>query len=458
MSKLEVNLDLIRKYNVPGPRYTSYPPATRFSDRLAWPELARALVENNRSGERDLSLYFHIPFCESLCWYCGCNTVITTRHEQAAQYLDYIERELDQMGAILHPERRVVQIHLGGGTPTFLSPAEIRRLGGMIRSRFRIAPEVEAGVEIDPRRLTQDHIVALRDAGFNRASLGVQDFDPRVQVAVRRIQSREQTQRACGWLRANGFESINMDLIYGLPLQSLSSFSRTLAAVLEMEPDRIAAFSYAHVPWIKPAQKRLERDLPSVEEKLQLLKLAVEVLTENGRFVYIGMDHFAKPGDELAVARRQGTLHRNFQGYSTHRDTDIYSFGMSSISQIETLYWQNHKDLPAYYEALDQGKTPLARGYILSEEDHLRRSTIMRLMCDGSLDFTAMSQQLGIDFSTHFAPELASLESFGADGLVRQTGSGLEVTDTGRLLIRNIAMAFDASLPKTAERRFSRTI
>ena len=458
MSKLEVNLDLVRKYNVPGPRYTSYPPATQFTDGLTWPQLAGALLENNRGAERPLSLYFHIPFCESLCWYCGCNTVITTRHAQAAAYLDYLEKEMEAMRAILHPGRKVVQIHLGGGTPTFLSPDEIRRLGEMIRSRFPIAPEVEAGVEIDPRRLTHGHIAALREAGFNRASLGVQDFDPRVQLAVRRIQSREQTQQAMEWLREHGFESINMDVIYGLPLQSLASFERTLEAVLAFQPDRLAAFSYAHVPWIKPAQKRLEKDLPSVEEKLELLKLVVETMTDQGRFVYIGMDHFARPGDELAIAQRQGTLHRNFQGYSTRGGTDIYSFGMSSISQIDSLYWQNQKELPRYYEALDEGRSPLARGYLLSAEDQLRRATIMRLMCEGSLDYGAMSRQLGIDFSAHFERELASLEDFEADGLIRQTPLGVEVTDTGRLLIRNIAMRFDACLPKLAERRFSRTI
>ncbi len=457
MSKLSVNLDLVRKYNVPGPRYTSYPPATRFTGSLTWPTLAKALLENNRT-ERDLSLYFHIPFCESLCWYCGCNTVITRQRSNGATYLDAIEKELDRMSLILNPNRKVVQIHLGGGTPTFLTPDELRRLGGMIRSRFRIASDVEGGVEIDPRRLTVDHVAALREAGFNRASLGVQDFDPKVQLAVHRIQPRELTLQAVDWLRSNKFQSINIDLIYGLPYQTVASFSRTLQSVLELQPDRLAVFSYAHVPWIKPAQKRLEEALPSVEEKLEILKLVIETMTDANRYVYIGMDHFARPGDELAIAQKNKTLHRNFQGYSTRSGTDIYSFGMSSISQVEGVYWQNHKELPRYYQAVETGSVPLARGYVLSEEDRLRRATIMRLMCDGSLDFPALSQQLGINFSEHFSRELDSLGDLEADGLIRRTGLRLDVTETGRLLIRNIAMRFDATLSEGREQHFSRTI
>jgi len=457
VSRINVNLDLVRKYNIPGPRYTSYPPATRFSKELAWPTLAGELIRNNRT-QRPLSLYFHIPFCESLCWYCGCNTVITTRKSSGAIYLDALEKEMDLMLPALNPEREVVQIHLGGGTPTFLSPDELRRLGEMIRSRFRIAADMEGGVEIDPRRLSFDHIVALREAGFNRASLGVQDFDPKVQLAVHRIQPYELTLQAVEWLRANRFASVNVDLIYGLPHQNVASFSRTLEAVLELEPDRLAVFSYAHVPWIKPSQKLLEKALPSVEEKLLILKLVIETLTGEDRFAYIGMDHFARPDDELAIAQRNGTLHRNFQGYSTRRGTDIYSFGMSAISQIESLYWQNHKGLSDYYQALERRETPVARGYLLTREDQIRRATIMRLMCDGALDFSALSEALHIDFRAHFSAELQSLDDLEEDGLIRQTAWGLEATETGRLFIRNLAMRFDATLPRSTQQHFSRTI
>jgi oxygen-independent coproporphyrinogen-3 oxidase len=399
MSKLNVDLKLVQKYNVAGPRYTSYPPATKFIDTIAWPELAGKISGNNQS-ERDLSLYFHIPFCETLCWFCGCTTVITLNHKQGGIYIDYLEREVAQMATLLNPRRKVVQLHWGGGSPTFLSPCEIRRLGGIIHKHFTFSDDIEAGVEIDPRRLTREHIVALREIGFNRASLGVQDFEPKVQESVHRIQPREMNEQVLGWTRELGFDSVSFDLIYGLPHQTAESFNRTLDIVLEMQPDRLAVFSYAHVPWIKPVQKILEQKiLPSAVVKLQLLKNAIERLTENNRYVYIGMDHFAKPEDELAMAQKKKRLQRNFQGYSTRAGADIYAFGMSAISQIPDAYWQNAKELPDYYAALDAGKTPLARGYFMTDEDKIRRETIMRVMCDLSLDYAAMSQRLGINFA-----------------------------------------------------------
>src|SRR5436190_1381375 len=458
MSKLTVNLDLVQKYNVAGPRYTSYPPATKFTDALTWQELAERILENNR-GDRDLSLYFHIPFCETLCWFCGCTTVITLNHKQGQTYIDYLEKEVAQMGTLLNPRRKAVQLHWGGGSPTFLSPDEIRRLGEVIHRHFTFAEDLEAGVEIDPRRLTREHVVALREAGFNRASFGVQDFDPQVQEAVHRIQPRVMTEQSLTWARELGFSSVNFDLIYGLPHQTVESFNRTLDIVLALQPDRLAVFSYAHVPWVKPAQKILEQKiLPTPEVKLQLLKTVIERLTENNRYVYIGMDHFARPGDELAVAQRGKELQRNFQGYSTRGGADIYAFGMSSISQIPDVYWQNEKDLMKYYAALDAGKVPLARGYVVSEEDKLRRETIMRVMCDLSLDYTAMSQRLGVNFAAHFDREIETLAAFETDGLVRRSPAVLEVTDTGRLFIRNIAMCFDNTLAPAGERKHSRTI
>ena len=363
------------------------------------------------------------------------------------------------MAARLNPKRKVVQLHWGGGSPTFLQPDEIRRLGEIIRKHFQFSDDIEAGVEIDPRRLTRDHIVALREIGFNRASLGVQDFEPKVQEAIHRIQPRDMTQQVLDWARELGFGSVNFDLIYGLPHQTADSFNRTLDAVLEMQPDRLAVFSYAHVPWIKPAQKILEQKiLPTAEVKLQLLKNVIERLTENNRYSYIGMDHFAKPTDELVAAQRNKTLQRNFQGYSTRGNADIYAFGMSSISQIPDAYWQNEKELPQYFAALDAGKTPLARGYVLTDEDKIRRETIMRVMCDLSLDFAAMSKILGSHFAEHFAAELAALAPFEADGLVKRNSTGLEVTDAGRLFIRNIAMCFDNTLALPGERKHSRTI
>jgi oxygen-independent coproporphyrinogen III oxidase len=454
---MHLDLDLVRKYNVPGPRYTSYPPATRFTDQTTWRALADEMLANNRT-ERDLSLYFHIPFCQSLCWYCGCTTVITTQQGQSAAYVNYLRKELEQMSSVLNPKRKAVQLHWGGGTPTFMRPGEIRELGKAIRERFKFASNIEAGVEIDPRRITADHLKALREAGFNRASIGVQDFDPKVQVAVHRVQSREMTESVIEELRRLGFESINVDLIYGLPYQTVESFERTLDQVLEINPDRLAIFSYAHVPWLKPSQKILEKAMPSADTKLQILKLIVEKLTGPGHYVYIGMDHFARRNDELAIAQRNKTLHRNFQGYSTRGGADIYSFGMSSISQTQNAYWQNAKELPAYYAALDAGKSPIVRGYITTDDDKIRRETIMRIMCDLSINYGEMSRKLGIDFPEYFARELESLSDLVADGLIRRTTLGLEVTTEGRFFIRNIAMRFDAYLPKETERRFSKTI
>jgi oxygen-independent coproporphyrinogen-3 oxidase len=458
MSTLKVDLDLVQKYNVAGPRYTSYPPATKFTEALTWPDLAEKILENNKT-ERDLSLYFHIPFCETLCWFCGCTTVITLNHSQGQTYINYLEKEVAQMATLINPRRKAVQLHFGGGSPTFLSPDEIRRLGEIIHKYFKFSSDIEAGVEIDPRRLTRDHVVALREVGFNRASLGVQDFDPAVQEAVHRIQPREMTQQTIDWLREMGFGSINLDLIYGLPHQTVESFNHTLDIVLAMQPDRLAVFSYAHVPWVKPAQKILEQKiLPPPETKLQLLKTVIERLTEKDRYTYIGMDHFARAKDELVVAQRNKTLQRNFQGYSTRGNADIYAFGMSAISQIPDAYWQNEKDLLKYYAALDAGKVPLSRGYVVSDEDKIRRDTIMRVMCDLGLNYAAMSQRLGINFASHFEREIESLASFETDGLVRRSPTGLEVTDTGRLFIRNIAMCFDNTLAAAGERKHSRTI
>ncbi len=457
MSTLQVDLDLIQKYNVPGPRYTSYPPATQFSDKLSLAELQNKVNESGQS-ERDLSIYFHLPFCQTLCWFCGCTTVITTEQSVSAKYLDYLKKELALIKPLMNPKRRAIQLHFGGGTPTFFTPSELRQLGEMIHAQFTLADDAEAGVEIDPRRVSRDHIQALRDIGFNRASIGVQDHNPKVQQAIHRIQPFEQTKQVVDWIHETGFSSLNIDLIYGLPHQTAASFETTLEDALTLKPNRFAVFNYAHVPWMKPAQKILEaKILPTPEVKMQLLKLTIEKLTSEG-YVYIGMDHFAREDDELAIAQRQKTLQRNFQGYSTRGGTDIFAMGMSSVSQSNDLYWQNIKDLAEYYAALDAGKLPLARGYILTDDDKIRRETIMRLMCDLGLDYASMSRLLGLDFAKHFAPELESLDDMEADGLLVKTPGGVAVTDFGRLLVRNIAMRFDSYLPKQNERRFSKTI
>jgi len=458
MKTLNVDLDLVRKYNVAGPRYTSYPPATKFTDAVTWDQLSMKIEDNNRAP-RDLSVYFHIPFCETLCWFCGCTTVITLNHDKGRDYIDYLGREVARLAPMLNKGRKAVQLHFGGGSPTFLRPDEIRRLGDIIHKHFTFAPDIEASVEVDPRRLTREHMVALREIGFNRASMGVQDFNPVVQEAIHRIQPREMTQQAMDWMRELGYKSINLDLIYGLPHQTPASFNETLDTVLEMKPDRLAVFSYAHVPWIKPSQKILEQKvLPTPESKLEVLKLVIERLTADNQYVYIGMDHFAKPNDELTISQREKKLQRNFQGYSTRAGSDIYAFGMSAVSQTPDVYWQNEKELPKYQTAVDAGNVPLHKAYLVSDEDKIRRETIMRTMCDLSLDFAAMSAKLGINFEQHFAKELALLAPFAADGLVKQKPGGLEVTDAGRLFIRNIAMCFDNTLAPAGERRHSKTI
>ena len=456
MSTLQVDLDLVRKYNVPGPRYTSYPPATHFNGVPA-EQLLEEIQQNNQGG-RDLSLYLHLPFCQTLCWFCGCTTVISTQQSLSQVYLKYIQKELALVSKYVNPKRKVVQLHYGGGTPTFFLPSELKELGQSIRSHFSLSDDLEAGVEIDPRRVTREHVAALQESGFNRASIGIQDFDPAVQKAIHRIQPFAQTKLVVDWIRAAGFKSLNFDLIYGLPNQTADSFEKTLDAALALAPNRFSVFSYAHVPWVKPAQKILEeKNLPDAETKLRLLKLSIEKLTGSG-YVYIGMDHFAHASDELAIAQAQKSMQRNFQGYSTRAHCDIYGLGMSSISQTPNAYWQNQKELPLYYKALDESKLPLAKGYLLTGEDRLRRETIMRLMCDLGLDFRSMSRALGIDFARHFSGELESLTDLKEDGLLAMNSDGVQVTELGRLFIRNIAMRFDHYPALDNNRKFSKTI
>ena len=452
-----LDLDLIRKYSIPGPRYTSYPPATKFTADLAPLRLEEAIAEDNRAGG-PLSLYFHLPFCETLCWFCGCHTVITQRRSSATEYLDDLAREMTLTAARLDRRRPVTQIHLGGGTPTFFPPNELRRLGALISEIFSVAPDCEFSVEIDPRRLTSEHVIALQDIGANRASLGVQDTNPEVQLAIHRIQPQAQNEAAFTWLRAAGFKSINVDLIYGLPLQTPKSFAATIHDVLALAPDRLSVFSYAHVPWIKPSQKIFvdRAQLIRPEEKLAMFVVSHGLLTAAG-YIDIGLDHFAKPDDELAVALREGTLHRNFQGYSTQSGASLYAFGISAISSTPDSYRQNYKTLEEWRAALDAGRLPVERGLRLTVEDTRRRTIIMRLMCDRRLDFRALSARLGLDFQTVYAAELSSLADLEADGLLRRTATAVEVTRPGVPLLRVIAMRFDPTVSASALQH-SRTI
>ncbi len=453
MNSINVSLDLLRKYNQPGPRYTSYPPATHFQEQFQVPDF-----RFQDSALQALSLYFHLPFCNSQCLYCGCTNIVTGDQSKSAEYLGYLDHETALRTPFIADGSETVQIQLGGGTPTFLTPEEIEQLGQLIRNRFPIAADIEAGAEIDPRSLTPEKVDALRAAGFNRASLGVQDTNPAVQQTIARIQPMELIAETNRWLRDSGMESINFDLIYGLPHQTVESFSQTLDDALSLSPDRFAIYSYAHIPWIKACQKSFEDHLPGAEMKLQLLQLTIEKLTGAG-YVYIGMDHFAKPDDGMAQALANGTLQRNFQGYSTHKGVALHGFGMSAISHFGGHYLQNQKELAPYYAALDAGQLPLLRGYAMTDEDKIRYHAIMHIMCNLFIDYQKLSAELGVDFAEHFKADIASLDDLEADGLVRREKNGLHVTPLGRLFIRIIAMRFDAYL-QTEQRkgRYSQTV
>jgi len=457
---LDIDLNLIRKYNVQGPRYTSYPTAVRFkeadtNDKL---QLHYYLLDRN-SYPKKISLYFHIPFCFSLCWYCGCTKIISKDTDRGNVYLEYLEREINQTLPLIHPKSKVVQVHFGGGTPTFLRPDQLRRLGKMIHDRFKLSDTTEFSVEIDPRRCSREHIEALVDIGCNRASLGVQDTNAEVQQAIHRVQPFKQTKEVTGWLRKAGVNSINFDLIYGLPKQNLNTFHRTMEDVLMLTPDRLAVYSYAHIPSLMPAQKLLDtRDMPSTDEKLHMLKSSIEYLTDNG-YRFIGMDHFSREDEELSLAATNGTLQRNFQGYSTLAGADLYAFGMSGISNVGSWYWQNVKDIVRYYEHLDVGNSPIFKSYTLKRDDFIRQDVIMNIMCKMGIDFQEIADRWEINFSRYFSEELGRLEALERDGLVIRTNEHLQITENGRLFLRNIAMCFDFYLNTSkAAHNYSNTV
>jgi oxygen-independent coproporphyrinogen-3 oxidase len=462
MHSLVLNPELLRRYDVAGPRYTSYPTADRFVEAFGEADYLQAL-EQRRDGltakAYPLSLYVHIPFCESLCYYCACNKIITKHHERGGAYLRYLEREVDLTIAHLGQGQMVSQLHLGGGSPTFLSDAELAQLMSMLRRNFQFTPGGEYSVEIDPRTVTRERLAALADQGFNRLSFGVQDFEPVVQKAVHRIQPAEQVFDLVAASRELGFESVNVDLIYGLPMQTPETFERTLGQVVKLRPDRIALYAYAHLPErFKPQRRIHTQDLPPAASKLVMLSSAMRVLMEAG-YVYVGMDHFALPTDALAVAKRQGRLHRNFQGYSTQPDCDLIALGVSSIGRVGPTFSQNVKTLDEYYDLLNQGRLPVARGMALTRDDLLRRTVIMALMCQGSVLFESIDLSHLVDFKQYFAPELATLATMQEQGLLTMDDPGIHVTELGWFFVRGVAMVFDKYLQADKNRaRFSKII
>jgi len=461
---------LIRKYNVSAPRYTSYPTAPQFRP-VEDPRLLQRAVQAERQREpANYSIYFHLPFCRSLCWYCGCTKVITRQQGAADRYLDYLEKEIAMITAGLHEDSVVRQVHFGGGTPTFLDPGQLNRLGEMIQAAFTLDASTEFSVEIDPRECTPEHVRALREMGCNRASLGVQDTDGAVQEAIHRIQPFDMTREATEELRRQGIVRINYDLIYGLPRQNRDTFQKTIDQVLSLNPDRLAIYNYAHIPSMIPSQRLLkEEEFPSPEEKTEMFLLAMEKL--RGReYEFIGMDHFAQKEDTLSKALRNGTLQRNFQGYSTHAELEMIAFGMSAISQNEVRFYQNAKDLTRYYEMLDEGVLPVIHELVLSEEDRIRKRIIMQIMCSGRVryeDFIGGSgglsgsavEESSVAFEEKYALELEDLKSFEEDGLLEIGFDGFQVSSTGRLFTRNIATVFDEYFQKKMGKAlYSKTI
>ena len=457
-----VSPELLRRYDVAGPRYTSYPTADRFVEAFTADDYTQAL-QQRRSGAAamvlPLSLYVHIPFCESLCYYCACNKIITKHHDRAAEYLRYLSREVDLHTAQLGTGQTVTQLHLGGGTPTFLSDPELRELMAMLRRNFSLVPGGEYSIEVDPRTIDASRLDTLAELGFNRLSFGVQDFDPDVQKAVHRVQPAEQVFALVEAARQRGFDSINVDLIYGLPQQTPESFDRTLSQIVELRPDRIALYAYAHLPErFKPQRRIAVAELPGATAKVAMLSRSLAKFIGAG-YVYVGMDHFALPNDALAVAKRQGRLHRNFQGYSTQPDCDLIGLGVSSIGRIGATYSQNAKTLEEYYDYIDHGRFAVVRGLALSRDDLVRRGVIMALMCQGHVQYESINLAYLIDFRSYFAAEMDNLQVLAEQGLVTLDDMGIQVTANGWFFVRAVAMVFDRYLQADRTRaRFSKII
>jgi oxygen-independent coproporphyrinogen-3 oxidase len=459
MSEVVFDKDLIKRYDKAGPRYTSYPTAVQFSERFSETDYLSQAKASNK-GNPPLSLYFHIPFCDTVCYYCGCNKVVTKNRSRAEPYLQRLHKEIELQSKLFSENRMVEQLHWGGGTPTFISHDEMRALMKQTRTYFNLRDDDngEYSIEVDPREAHGDTIVVLREIGFNRISLGVQDFEPTVQKAVNRIQSEEETRYVIDKAREEGFKSTSIDLIYGLPFQSEESFDRTLDKIIDIDPDRLSIFNYAHLPELFKPQRRInEADLPSADEKLAILQHSIDKLKSAG-YVYIGMDHFAKPDDELAIAQKNNSLYRNFQGYSTHADCDLVAMGITSISKVANCYSQNIKSMDEYYAAIDANKLAVMRGIVLDDDDVLRREVINQLICHFALSFSKIEEKFAIEFKTYFAKELEQLKTMQVDGLVELDSNRIQVTPAGNLLIRNICMTFDKYLQTNKEQRFSKVI
>jgi oxygen-independent coproporphyrinogen-3 oxidase len=459
--KVVFDPQIISRFDINGPRYTSYPTADRFVEAFG-PDAYKLWLGKRNIGaiSRQLSLYFHIPFCNTICYYCACNKIITKDHGRSARYLKYLAKELALQSSYLEGgDHEVAQLHWGGGTPTFLSHDEMRQLMDATRKHFTLIENGEYSIEVDPRKVGTETVELLGELGFNRMSVGVQDFDAAVQQAINRIQTEEETLGVINAARANGFKSISVDLIYGLPKQTVIGFNRTLDRVIAASPDRLSIYNYAHLPSLfKPQRRILESDMPSADTRLQILSLAIRRLTDAG-YVYIGMDHFAKPDDELAVAQRQGRLHRNFQGYSTHADCDLLAFGISSIGKVGPTYSQNVKTLDEYYDRLDNGILPVYRGIELNADDILRRAIIQALMCHFELSLESIEIAHLIDFKKYFAAEIADLQQMVQGGLVRIDDKWITVLPPGRMLVRAISMVFDKYLRADRQRtRYSKVI
>ncbi|QCD44639.1 oxygen-independent coproporphyrinogen III oxidase [Campylobacter mucosalis] len=452
-----IDFDAYVKYSRPGPRYTSYPTALEFGTDFSYESYINEL--KNRDKTRPLSLYVHLPFCRSACYFCGCNVIYTSKEDKKERYIGYLERELEILSSHLDTTSPVLQLHFGGGTPTFYNAAQLDRIIRLIKAKFaNFSPEAEVSCEIDPRFLNEDQIKVLTSHGFNRISYGVQDFDEKVQAEIHRIQPYEITQNAVNLARRYGIKSINMDLIYGLPYQTLESFKNTLKMALTLDPDRLAIFNYAHVPWIKKSMRKFdETTLPSPKTKLEILKFTAEFLTQNG-YKMIGMDHFAKPDDELFKALNDGTLHRNFQGYTTKGGADLIGIGVTSIGEGTRHYAQNHKDLDEYEKAIDSGILPYSKGILLNDEDLLRKNIIMSLMANFKLDIKDIEQKFGISFKQHFKDSLEDIKVLS--DFVDISDDRILVNETGTMLIRNIAMCFDEYMAKFKDSKnsFSKTI
>ncbi|MBF0264287.1 MAG: oxygen-independent coproporphyrinogen III oxidase [Gammaproteobacteria bacterium] len=460
MPKLEFDTDLIKRYNKAGPRYTSYPTAIQFNENYSADTYREYVRKSNQSG-RALSLYFHIPFCDTVCFYCGCNKVVTKDRSKAAPYLERLHKEIEMQSALFDRERKVDQLHWGGGTPTFISHDEMIALMNKTRQHFNLHDDDqgEYSIEIDPREVTRESIQLLRDIGFNRMSLGVQDFDENVQKAVNRIQPREVTFATLNAAKASGFKSVSVDLIYGLPKQSPNSFDYTLDELITLNPDRVSIFNYAHLPERFKPQRRINADeLPSAEEKLEIFGHTIEKLTNAG-YVYIGMDHFAKPTDELAIAQKNGELYRNFQGYATYSNCDLIGLGVTSIGTMDNSFAQNHRQMESYINAIDSKELAIARGVTIDHDDIIRREVIMQLICHFKLDFKKIESKFNINFKEYFAVELNNYETMVNDGLIVITDSGINVQPRGELLIRNICMNFDRYIqPEKGTSNFSKLI